>query len=97
MRFTLWQMEEEAERMRQRSLGGVEGAATNQTHATQEIVRLKAELERLERQCSESLAQQQSRHSAECGSLRDQLQESENMRDTLQREVCLLYIFLFFK
>ncbi|XP_063233759.1 serine/threonine-protein kinase Genghis Khan [Bacillus rossius redtenbacheri] len=84
------QVEEEAERARQRSLAGAEGAAGGGAQAAQEAARLKAELERLERQCGESLAQQQSRHSAECGGLRDRLQESESLREALQREVHLV-------
>nr|CAD7589040.1 unnamed protein product [Timema genevievae] len=87
------QMEEEAERMRQRSLAvGADAAAANQSHshAAQEISRLKGEVERLEVQYSESITQQQSRYNMECAGLRDQLQDSEARRQVLEREVQLV-------
>lgn len=86
------QMEEETEKLRQRNLGS-DTSAANQTHASQEIVRLKAEVAKLEVQYNERLAQQQSRYNLDLASLRDQLQEAESRRDTLEREV---RIFMFF-
>ena len=91
------QMEEETEKLRQRNLVGSDTSAANQTHASQEIVRLKAEVEKLEVQYNERLAQQQSRYNLELASLRDQLQEAESRRDTLEREVRIfIYIYIFF-
>ena len=88
------QMEEETEKLRQRNLVvGSDTSLANQTHASQEIVRLKAEVEKLEVQYNERLAQQQSRYNLELASLRDQLQEAESRRDTLEREV---RIFIYF-
>jgi hypothetical protein len=89
------QMEEETEKLRQRNLVvGTDTSATNQTHASQEIIRLKAEVEKLEVQYNESLAQQQSRYNLELASLRDQLQEAESRRDALEREV-RIYVFCY--
>ncbi|XP_033608922.1 serine/threonine-protein kinase Genghis Khan [Cryptotermes secundus] len=82
------QMEEETEKLRQRNLvAGADTSAANQSHASQEIVRLKGEVEKIEVQYNESLAQQQSRYNLELASLRDQLQEAESRRDALEREV----------
>lgn len=53
-------------------------------------LRLKSEVERLEVQYKESLAQQQARFSNELSALREQLQEAEATRDHLQREVLIL-------
>jgi serine/threonine-protein kinase MRCK len=81
-------MEEETEKLRQRNLvAGADTSASNQSHASQEIARLKAEVEKIEVQYNESLAQQQSRYNLELASLRDQLQEAESRRDALEREV----------
>lgn len=92
------QMEEETEKLRQRNLVvGSDTSAASQTHASQEIVRLKAEVEKLEVQYNESLAQQQSRYNLELSSLRDQLQEAEARRDALEREVRIfIYVFIYF-
>ncbi|GFG29816.1 hypothetical protein Cfor_00242 [Coptotermes formosanus] len=83
------QMEEETEKLRQRNLVGSDTSVANQAHASQEIVRLKAEVEKLEVQYNERVAQQQSRYNLDLASLRDQLQEAESRRDTLEREVQL--------
>ncbi|XP_060520410.1 serine/threonine-protein kinase Genghis Khan isoform X2 [Cylas formicarius] len=53
----------------------------------QDSLRLKAELEKLEVQYNEGLAQQQARYNMELASLREQLQEAESHRDLLEREV----------
>ena len=88
------QMEEETEKLRQRNIVvGSDTSAANQTHASQEIVRLKAEVEKLEVQYNERLAQQQSRYNLDLASLRDQLQEAESRRDTLEREVRIFICF----
>ncbi|KAK7790994.1 hypothetical protein R5R35_011454 [Gryllus longicercus] len=85
------QMEEETEKLRQRNLVvGADVSSASQSHATQEIVKLKAEAEKLEMQYKESLAQQQSRYNLEIASLRDQLQEAESRRDTLEKEVQMI-------
>ncbi|XP_049786774.1 serine/threonine-protein kinase Genghis Khan [Schistocerca cancellata] len=82
------QMEEEIEKLRQRSIiVGADISVASQSHASQEIARLKSEVEKLQVQYNESLQQQQSRFNLECSSLRDQLQDSENRRETLEREV----------
>ncbi|XP_024946163.1 serine/threonine-protein kinase Genghis Khan isoform X1 [Cephus cinctus] len=79
------QMQEETEKIRQRSMGN--DASTNQALATQEINRLKAEVEKLEVQYNENLNQQQSRYNLEIRSLQEQLHEGETRREVLEREV----------
>ncbi|OAD55454.1 Serine/threonine-protein kinase MRCK alpha [Eufriesea mexicana] len=81
------QMQEETEKIRQRSMGNDAGA--NHALATQEINRLKAEVEKLEVQYNENLNQQQSRFNLEIRSLQEQLHEAETRRDLLEREVQL--------
>ncbi|XP_043803168.1 serine/threonine-protein kinase Genghis Khan isoform X2 [Apis laboriosa] len=81
------QMQEETEKIRQRSMGNDAGA--NHALATQEINRLKAEVEKLEVQYNENLNQQQSRFNLEIRSLQEQLHETETRRDLLEREVQL--------
>lgn len=81
------QMQEETEKIRQRSIGNDAGA--NHALATQEINRLKAEVEKLEVQYNENLNQQQSRFNLEIRSLQEQLHETETRRDLLEREVQL--------
>lgn len=76
------QMQEESDRLRVRS----EGAATARGDQ-QEVQRLKQDLEKLEVQYNESLAQQQTRYNMELSSLREQLHEAETHRDLLEREV----------
>ncbi|XP_012136760.1 serine/threonine-protein kinase gek isoform X2 [Megachile rotundata] len=81
------QMQEETEKIRQRSMGN--DASANHALATQEINRLKAEVEKLEVQYNENLNQQQSRFNLEIRSLQEQLHETETRRDLLEREVQL--------
>lgn len=79
------QMQEETEKIRQRSVGN--DSSANQAMATQEIHRLKAEVEKLEVQYNENLNQQQGRFTLEIRSLQEQLHEAENRREMLEREV----------
>ncbi|KAK2586008.1 hypothetical protein KPH14_010577 [Odynerus spinipes] len=81
------QMQEETEKIRQRSMGN--DASANHALATQEINRLKAEVEKLEVQYNENLNQQQSRFNLEIRSLQEQLHEGEARRELLEREVQL--------
>lgn len=81
------QMQEETEKIRQRSMGN--DASANHALATQEINRLKAEVEKLEVQYNENLNQQQGRFNLEIRSLQEQLHEAETRRDLLEREVQL--------
>ncbi|XP_018577381.1 serine/threonine-protein kinase Genghis Khan [Anoplophora glabripennis] len=73
------QMQAESDRLRVRSEHG--------PRDQQDSLRLKAELEKLEVQYNESLAQQQARYNLEISSLREQLHEAETHRDLLEREV----------
>ncbi|XP_046752043.1 serine/threonine-protein kinase MRCK beta isoform X2 [Diprion similis] len=79
------QMQEEMEKIRQRSVGN--DSSGNQALATQEIHRLKTEVEKLDVQYNQNLNQQQSRYTSEIRSLQDQLHEAENRREILEREV----------
>lgn len=81
------QMQEETEKIRQRSAGN--DTSTNNALATQEINRLKAEVEKLEVQYNENSSQQQSRFNLEIRSLQEQLHEGEVKREFLEREVQL--------
>lgn len=81
------QMQDETEKIRQRTSSN--DASTNHALATQEINRLKAEVEKLEVQYNENLNQQQSRYNIEIRSLQEQLHESDNRRELLEREVQL--------
>ncbi|XP_076676187.1 serine/threonine-protein kinase gek isoform X2 [Andrena cerasifolii] len=81
------QMQEETEKIRQRSIGN--DASANHALATQEINRLKAEVEKLEVQYNENLNQQQSRFNLDIRSLQEQLHETETRRDLVEREVQL--------
>lgn len=45
-------------------------------------------------QYKESLAQQQARYNAELAALRDQLQETDAMRNVLNREVSIIIKFM---
>ncbi|XP_064212287.1 serine/threonine-protein kinase Genghis Khan isoform X2 [Tribolium castaneum] len=73
------QMQAESDRLRVRSELGPRDQQDN--------LRLKAELEKLEVQYNESLAQQQARFNLELSSLREQLHEAESHRELLEREV----------
>ncbi|KAL6421047.1 hypothetical protein ACFW04_013572 [Cataglyphis niger] len=81
------QMQEETEKIRQRSIGN--DVSANHALATQEINRLKAEVEKLEVQYNENLTQQQSRFNLEIRSLQEQLHEAETRKELLEREVQL--------
>lgn len=82
------QMQDETEKIRQRSLAGNDASA-NHALATQEINRLKAEVEKLEVQYNENLTQQQGRFNLEIRSLQEQLHEADTRRELLEREVQL--------
>ncbi|XP_044268863.1 serine/threonine-protein kinase Genghis Khan isoform X2 [Tribolium madens] len=73
------QMQAESDRLRVRSELGPRDQQDN--------LRLKAELEKLEVQYNESLAQQQARFNLELSSLREQLHEAESHRELLEREL----------
>ncbi|XP_020291179.1 serine/threonine-protein kinase Genghis Khan isoform X1 [Pseudomyrmex gracilis] len=81
------QMQEETEKIRQRSIGN--DTSANHALATQEINRLKAEVEKLEVQYNENLTQQQSRFNLELRSLQEQLHEADGRKELLEREVQL--------
>ncbi|KAK0091664.1 hypothetical protein PV326_002890 [Microctonus aethiopoides] len=81
------QMQEETEKIRQRSSSN--DASANHALATQEINRLKAEVEKLEVQYNENLNQQQSRYNVELRSLQEQLHEADARRELSEREVQL--------
>ncbi|XP_049882032.1 serine/threonine-protein kinase MRCK alpha isoform X2 [Pectinophora gossypiella] len=55
--------------------------------AQADVARLQAEVDTLEMQYKESLAQQQARYNSELAALRDQLQEGDAMRTVLNREL----------
>ncbi|XP_047037892.1 serine/threonine-protein kinase Genghis Khan isoform X1 [Helicoverpa zea] len=55
--------------------------------AAADVARLQAEVETLEMQYKESLAQQQARFQAELAALNDQLQEGDALRNVLNREL----------
>ncbi|XP_066587134.1 serine/threonine-protein kinase Genghis Khan isoform X2 [Prorops nasuta] len=79
------QMQEETEKIRQRSIGN--DTSANHALATQEINRLKAEVEKLEVQYNENLNQQQNRFNLEIRGLQEQLHEGETRRELLEREI----------
>jgi len=84
------QMEEEMEKLRQRSVISGDPNTPGHNKTVQELVRMKTEFERLEVQYNEELATQQSRYNIDCCNLREQLAEAEAQRDLLEREVQLL-------
>ncbi|XP_073965611.1 LOW QUALITY PROTEIN: serine/threonine-protein kinase gek [Choristoneura fumiferana] len=57
--------------------------------AAADVARLQAEVDALELQYKESLAQQQARYNSEMAALRDQLHENDALRNVLNREVSL--------
>ncbi|XP_014233226.1 serine/threonine-protein kinase Genghis Khan isoform X1 [Trichogramma pretiosum] len=79
------QMQEETEKIRQRASGN--DTSANHAMATQEINRLKAEVEKLEVQYNDNLNQQQLRFNQEVRGLQEQLAEAETRRELLEREV----------
>ncbi|CAG4960610.1 unnamed protein product [Parnassius apollo] len=64
-----------------------EGMAVAGSGTAADVARLQADVEALESQYKESLAQQQARYSAELAALRDQLQEGDAVRNVLSREL----------
>ncbi|XP_059484559.1 serine/threonine-protein kinase Genghis Khan isoform X4 [Neocloeon triangulifer] len=84
------QMEEEMEKLRQRSVISGDPNAPGLNKTTQELVRMKTEFERLEVQYNEELAAQQSRYNIDCCNLREQLAEVESQRDLFEREMQIL-------
>ncbi|CAG7822663.1 unnamed protein product, partial [Allacma fusca] len=83
------QMEEEMERYKQKPLGDTQ-TGMDSAEASQEIVRLKSELEKVDLEYKDSLNQNQARYLNEVASLKDQIQESDVSRDSLEKEVTLL-------
>lgn len=81
-------LEEEMESMKQRHVGRV--GTPSQVEANQEINRLRGELETLDAQHKETLAQIQTRHTSEISNLREQIQEMENIQENLEREIIAL-------
>ncbi|CAH0697828.1 unnamed protein product [Spodoptera exigua] len=65
----------------------VETGAPPAASAAADVARLQAEVETLELQYKESLAQQQARFQAELAALNDQLQEGDALRNVLNREL----------
>ncbi|XP_050555824.1 serine/threonine-protein kinase Genghis Khan isoform X1 [Spodoptera frugiperda] len=63
------------------------GVAPPAASAAADVARLQAEVETLELQYKESLAQQQARFQAELAALNDQLQEGDALRNVLNREL----------
>ncbi|KAI8433786.1 hypothetical protein MSG28_015760, partial [Choristoneura fumiferana] len=55
--------------------------------AAADVARLQAEVDALELQYKESLAQQQARYNSEMAALRDQLHENDALRNVLNREI----------
>ncbi|XP_065345680.1 serine/threonine-protein kinase Genghis Khan isoform X4 [Cloeon dipterum] len=84
------QMEEEMEKLRQRSVISGDPNAPGLNKTTQELVRIKTDFERMEVTYNEELAAQQSRFGIECCNLREQLAEVESQREVLEREVQIL-------
>ncbi|XP_022241493.1 serine/threonine-protein kinase MRCK alpha-like isoform X2 [Limulus polyphemus] len=78
-------LEEELESLKQRQVG----RATNNTNseATQEINRLKTELENLNGQHKTALGQQQAKYTTEVTNLKEQVQEADNKVEILQKEI----------
>ncbi|CAH2061816.1 unnamed protein product, partial [Iphiclides podalirius] len=63
------------------------GAVAGAGGPAADVARLQADVEALELQYKESLAQQQARYGAELAALRDQLQEGDALRNVLTREL----------
>ncbi|XP_064087873.1 LOW QUALITY PROTEIN: serine/threonine-protein kinase Genghis Khan-like [Macrobrachium nipponense] len=81
-------IEGELEKMNQRSQG--RSPSLNSIEASQEVTRLKADLERVCVDQEERAQQQALRHTHEMAALRDQLAEAESSKKTLQNEVTAL-------
>uniref|UniRef100_A0A2R5LLE3 non-specific serine/threonine protein kinase n=1 Tax=Ornithodoros turicata TaxID=34597 RepID=A0A2R5LLE3_9ACAR len=81
-------LEGELESLRQCQLGRL---SVQQGHdMTQEVNRLKTELENQDLRFREMEVQLQTRHAAEVGSLREQFREADSARDVLRKEVMML-------
>ncbi|XP_047508953.1 serine/threonine-protein kinase Genghis Khan isoform X4 [Pieris napi] len=61
--------------------------SSTQPSAAADVAKLQADIEALEAQYAESLAQQQARYSAEVNALREQLHETDALRSMLNREL----------
>ncbi|XP_069160748.1 serine/threonine-protein kinase Genghis Khan isoform X2 [Procambarus clarkii] len=81
-------IEGELEKMQQRPQG--RSPSLNSIEASQEVSRLKSDLERVCVDQEERAQQQALRHSHEMSAMRDQLAEAESIRNTLQNEVTVL-------
>jgi len=85
------QMEEEMERFKQRPfVSDIHSANFEDTEASNEVLRLKSELEKNELEYKDSLIQTQSRFTNEISSLKEQVTEAEIIRDSIQKEANLL-------
>lgn len=93
------QMEDEMDRFKQRQFNADMqshinaangGDEPNDPSSTTEILRLKADLERVELEYKENIMQNQSRYTNELTSLKDQILEAEVSRDSFQKEANLL-------
>ncbi|KAL4707540.1 hypothetical protein ACJJTC_000292, partial [Scirpophaga incertulas] len=73
-------------KLREETLRAQRGEVSSGTPAA-DVARLQHEVDALEMQYKESLSQQQARYAAELNALRDQLQETDAMRNVLNREL----------
>ncbi|CAB3256072.1 unnamed protein product [Arctia plantaginis] len=74
-------------KLREDSVRASRGEGGAPPGAAADVARLQAEVDALELQYKESLAQQQARFTAELAALNDQLQEGDAMRNVLNREL----------
>uniref|UniRef100_A0A2A4JBZ4 non-specific serine/threonine protein kinase n=1 Tax=Heliothis virescens TaxID=7102 RepID=A0A2A4JBZ4_HELVI len=74
-------------KLREETLRSQRVEAGGPPSAAADVARLQAEVETLEMQYKESLAQQQARFQAELAALNDQLQEGDALRNVLNREL----------
>ncbi|XP_069937525.1 serine/threonine-protein kinase Genghis Khan isoform X2 [Cherax quadricarinatus] len=81
-------IEGELEKMQQRPQG--RSPSLNSIEASQEVTRLKSDLERVCVDQEERAQQQALRHSHEMSAIRDQLAEAESTKSALQNEVTVL-------
>ncbi|XP_042899175.1 serine/threonine-protein kinase Genghis Khan isoform X2 [Parasteatoda tepidariorum] len=82
---TIRRLESEVETLKRRHVG--RAFSPEQTDNSQELSRLKMELENLNLQHKDSLSQLQMRHCAEIAALHDQLQETEASKLKAEKEV----------
>ncbi|XP_050679355.1 serine/threonine-protein kinase Genghis Khan [Leptidea sinapis] len=71
----------------QRVEAGASPLAVSPSSTAADVAKLQADIEALEAQYAESVAQQQARYTAELSALREQLHETDAMRDRLSREL----------